>query len=107
MGSFELQAPAGPVLTQPTPFSVCDDVGEPNDGITVFDLTSKDAEITGGDIGVAVRYYETAADAQGDTNAIDPAKALNEANRVPVQVIVDYHAAILEVETFGEHVRAN
>jgi gliding motility-associated-like protein len=75
IGSFELQAPQGPALTQPEPFSVCDDVGEVNDGITVFDLTTKDAEITSGAIGVAVRYYETAADAQGDTNAIDPATA--------------------------------
>jgi gliding motility-associated-like protein len=70
--SFELQTPAGPGVTQPTPLSVCDDVGQPNDGITIFDLTTKNAEITGGASGVGVRYYLTLADAQADTNVIDP-----------------------------------
>ena len=70
--SFELQAPAGPGVTQPTPLSVCDDVGQPNDGVTIFDLTTKNAEITGGAPGVGVRYYLTLGDAQADTNVIDP-----------------------------------
>ncbi|AVI50263.1 hypothetical protein C5O00_03405 [Pukyongia salina] len=73
--SFELQTPEGPGVTQPTPLSVCDDVGEPNDGVTLFDLTVKNDEITGGVLGVGVQYYETLADAQNNTNAIDPATA--------------------------------
>ncbi|QNJ98117.1 T9SS type B sorting domain-containing protein [Constantimarinum furrinae] len=72
IGQFELQTPSGPAVTQPTPLSVCDDVGEPWDGISVFDLTVKNDEITGGALGVGVRYYETLADAQNDENVIDP-----------------------------------
>ncbi len=70
--SFELQAPEGPGVTQPTPLSVCDDVGSANDGFTIFDLTTKNPEITGGALGVGVQYYETLSDAQANTNVIDP-----------------------------------
>ena len=69
---FLLVVSIGPSVTQPTALELCDDLGEPNDGITVFDLTQKNDEITGGVLGVAVRYYETQADADADTNAINP-----------------------------------
>ncbi len=70
--SFEIEVTTGPVAIQPTPLDVCDDLGEPYDGITVFDLTDKNDEITGGIAGVEVRYYETEADAQQDENRINP-----------------------------------
>jgi hypothetical protein len=72
LGEFELQVSLGPVLTQPTPYTLCDDLGELNDGFTVFDLTTKNDEITGGDPNLGVIYYETQGDADNNTNAIDP-----------------------------------
>jgi gliding motility-associated-like protein len=72
VGQFELQVSIGPSVTQPTALVLCDDVGVPNDGFTVFNLTDKNDEITGGAPGVGVKYYETLQDAQDDTNAIDP-----------------------------------
>ena len=87
--SFELQTPQGPGVTQPTPLSVCDDVGEPNDGFTLFDLTVKNNEITGGALGVGVRYYETLDDAINDVNVIDPDTAYqNTSNPQTVYVRV-------------------
>ena len=72
-GQFDLVVALPPVPVQPTPLEECDD--EIADEITVFDLTQKDAEITGGNGSWAVTYYETQADADNDTNAIDPADA--------------------------------
>ncbi len=72
IGSFEIRSELGPSVIQPTPLTLCDDLGEPNDGVTLFDLTVKNAEITGGALGVTVHYYETQADAQADINVIDP-----------------------------------
>jgi gliding motility-associated-like protein len=72
-GQFELRVELPPTAVQPTPLQVCDD--EIDDEITVFDLTVKDNEITGGNASWSVSYYETNADAQAGTNAIDPAGA--------------------------------
>lgn len=72
LGEFELQVSLGPVVTQPTPYTLCDDLGEFNDGFTEFDLTTKNDEITGGDPNLDVLYYETQADADNNENAIDP-----------------------------------
>ena len=74
-GEFLLQVSLGPVVNQPEPLTLCDDLGVPNDGITTFDLTLKNDEITGGVAGVEVRYYETQQDADDDTNRIDPETA--------------------------------
>ena len=38
---------------------------------------------------------------------IDAADALHEANRVPVQVIVDKASRVLKVQSFGEHIGGN
>ena len=78
-GAFELQVELPPVAVQPTPLELCDDLGEsPGDEMTVFDLTVKDAEITGGNASWSVAYYETDADAQAQTGAIpDPTQYTN------------------------------
>ena len=79
VGEFELQVELPPVAVQPTPLEQCDDLGEsPGDEMTMFDLTVKDAEITGGNASWLVSYYETDADAQAQMNAIpDPTAYTN------------------------------
>ncbi|REG88930.1 choice-of-anchor L domain-containing protein [Winogradskyella sediminis] len=78
-GMFELEVNLPPVAVQPTQLSKCDDLGEtPGDEFTIFDLTVKDTEITGGNASWSVAYYETNADAQSQTNAIpDPTQYTN------------------------------
>ncbi|MGG5486792.1 T9SS type B sorting domain-containing protein [Gaetbulibacter sp. PBL-D1] len=68
-GEFEIRVELPPTAIQPTPLELCDD--EVADEITVFDLTVKDSEITGGEASWSVSYYETNADAQSGTNAVD------------------------------------
>jgi gliding motility-associated-like protein len=68
-GFFDIRVELPPDAIQPTPLQLCDD--EIADEVTVFDLTQKDAEITGGDASWSVTYYETLADAQSQTNALD------------------------------------
>ena len=84
-GEFNLIVALPPVIVQPTPLEECDD--EVADEITVFDLTLKDDEITGGNPEWIVTYYETAEDAQNATNPIETPEAYtntavagNEAN---------------------------
>lgn len=75
-GQFNLVVEFPPVPVQPTPLEVCDDdYYAAADEIATFDLTVKNDEITGGNPSWIVTYYETDADAQSDTNAIDPADA--------------------------------
>ena len=45
----------------PVPLEICD---EDNNGIGVFDLTTKDAEILDGELGASVVYYETLTGAE-------------------------------------------
>jgi len=54
----------------PTPLETCDDTVV--DGLTIFDLTLKNSEITGGNPNWTVAYFEINADAQNDTNPINP-----------------------------------
>ena len=72
-GEFDLIVSLPPVIIQPTPLELCDD--EVADEITVFDLTIKDDEITGGNADWTVTYYETEEDAQSGTNAIETPEA--------------------------------
>ena len=72
IGSFDIRVEIGPEIFEPTPLTQCDDLGEPNDEVTLFDLTAKNDEITGGASGLTVQYYETQADAEADVNEIDP-----------------------------------
>jgi len=78
-GEFEIRVELPPEAVQPTPLEECDDLGErPGDEVTVFDLTVKDDEITGGNASWSVAYYETSADAQAEENAIpDPTQYTN------------------------------
>jgi len=85
LGSFDIQVVDGPTVVQPTAFNKCDDLGEPFDGITTFDLTTQDAIITGGAASIGVQYYETLANAQGDIDAINPATAY--VNQINLQTI--------------------
>jgi gliding motility-associated-like protein len=71
--SLELIVHPLPVLTQATPLELCDDAV--SDGITVFDLTVKNNEITGGDGSLIISYYETQSAALAGTGAINPATA--------------------------------
>lgn len=78
-GEFEIRVELPPEAVQPMPLEECDDLGErPGDEVTVFDLTVKDGEITGGNASWSVAYYETNADAQAQENAIpDPTQYTN------------------------------
>ncbi|MDA0178309.1 choice-of-anchor L domain-containing protein [Mesoflavibacter profundi] len=76
-GEFEIRVEFPPVLVQPTPLEICDELDavyyENNDGYAVFDLTVKNDEITGATASWTVSYYETSSDAQTGVNAIpDP-----------------------------------
>uniref|UniRef100_UPI00262431E8 T9SS type B sorting domain-containing protein n=3 Tax=uncultured Psychroserpens sp. TaxID=255436 RepID=UPI00262431E8 len=68
-GEFELRVELPPVAIQPSPLELCDD--DIADEVTVFDLTVKDNEITGGEASWSVSYYETQADADAGINAVD------------------------------------
>ncbi|MGJ8593939.1 MAG: T9SS type B sorting domain-containing protein [Aquaticitalea sp.] len=70
-GQFEIRVELPPTAIQPLPLSICDD--DVADQMTSFDLTVKDAEITGGNGSWSVTYYTTSANAQADNDRIDPA----------------------------------
>ena len=69
-GEFDLIVSLPPDAIQPLPLEICDDIIA--DETTVFDLTVKDEEITGGNPWI-VEYFETEEDAMANTNVIaDP-----------------------------------
>ena len=73
--TLELRVEIPPLLINPTPLELCDqtDILGPDDELEIFDLTSRIAEITGGDLSVSVSFFESFADMQANTNAIaDP-----------------------------------
>lgn len=72
VSSFDLIVNSGLPIVDPEPFVKCDDQGEPFDGITTFDLTEKNTEITNGVLVQGVSYFETEDDAQNNENPIDP-----------------------------------
>jgi len=69
VGEFNLIVGIPPVIVQPTPLEKCDD--EVADQITQFDLTTKNDEITAGNIDWEVIYYETQEDALAGINGIE------------------------------------
>jgi valyl-tRNA synthetase len=68
-GSFELIVDVPLALTFPTPLSLCDE-SLPNNGFTVFDLTTRDNEITQGLGGYTVLYYPSFQNALNNINVI-------------------------------------
>ena len=76
VSTFDLIVNPVPMVVAPTPIRLCDD--ETADGFTMFDLTIRNAEITGGNANYTVEYYETLADALAGTGAIaDPTMYTN------------------------------
>ncbi|RDK89350.1 hypothetical protein C8D94_1011236, partial [Marinirhabdus gelatinilytica] len=69
--SFVVEFFVAPAVNQPTVYEICDEL--PNDGFAEFDLTTKDAEITGGNPDAVVTYHETFNDAQNGVAPITPA----------------------------------
>ncbi|WP_420572496.1 T9SS type B sorting domain-containing protein [Kordia sp.] len=82
IGSFDIIVVAPPVLVQPTPFSLCDDLesGDESDEISSFDLTDKYIEITGGDTSLTLTYYASQMDLDNDTPIVDPTAYQNTSN---------------------------
>jgi gliding motility-associated-like protein len=72
ISSFNLVVNNGLPIIDPTPLELCDDLGEVNDGITSFDLTQKNGEITNGVVTQGVSYFLTELEAETNTNRIDP-----------------------------------
>lgn len=72
IGQFNLVVKNGLPITDPEPLVLCDDLGEENDGITTFDLTVKNSEITNGVMTQGVSYFLTEEDAEANINRIDP-----------------------------------
>lgn len=69
IGTFDINVALPPDAIQPTPLELCDD--EIADETTVFDLTVKNDEITGGEASWSVSYYETLANAQNEIDAVN------------------------------------
>ncbi|WP_339753705.1 gliding motility-associated C-terminal domain-containing protein [uncultured Winogradskyella sp.] len=69
LSEVELIVNARPAITQPADFIVCDDIDGSVDGVTEFDLTSIDDEITTNP-DVVITYHTSQDDAENSTGAI-------------------------------------
>ncbi|MBC8756504.1 T9SS type B sorting domain-containing protein, partial [Kordia sp. YSTF-M3] len=69
IASLELSVEPIPTATAPPTYQECA-TNEADQDTAVFDLTSLDVTIINGQADMAVSYYETAADADADSNAI-------------------------------------
>lgn len=72
--ALELIVGSLPVANLPVPYELCDDAasGSTTDQISIFDLSTKENEITGGVPGVTVTWYLTPADEQADIEIPTP-----------------------------------
>ena len=96
--SLELIVNPLPVIVQPTPLALCDDLLA--DAFTIFDLTVKNTEITVGDGSLEVIYYTTLVDAESATNAIlDPTAYTNEAIDVSAPNPQTLHVRVTDLDT--------
>ncbi|MBY8963406.1 choice-of-anchor L domain-containing protein, partial [Flavobacterium sp. D11R37] len=68
-GSFTVTIYPQPALPTPSNYPLCDD-NNPGDLEEEFDLTTRDASVTGGVAGVTAAYYLTQADALSGNNPI-------------------------------------
>ena len=102
IGNFDIVSQPGPLVIQATPLTQCDDLGIPNDGLTLFDLTAKNDEITGSALGVTVNYYLTQADAELDVDVIDPDTAYpNTSNPQIIWVrVTDVNTLCVDTTTY-------
>ncbi|MFC0578169.1 T9SS type B sorting domain-containing protein, partial [Mesonia mobilis] len=67
--SFDIEATPSAAIFDPSPLMACD---SDNDGFyTLFDLSSKDQEITGGNDDVSVSYHLTLSDAENNVDALN------------------------------------
>jgi gliding motility-associated-like protein len=109
VGHFDLVVNSGLPITDPTPLEQCDDLGQENDGTTVFDLTQKNNEITQGVTTQGVTYFLTEQDAQDNTDRIDPDTAyVNVTNPQVLYVRVeDSNSACISFTTLTIRVVAN
>ena len=68
---FEIKVVIPPLLTQPIAYEICDD--DSMDGVEVFDLSSKDAELLTNFDGIGfwnLSYHESLIDAENNLNSI-------------------------------------
>ena len=66
---IEVTSAVLPVISDPTPFEVCDD--NIADGFVEMDLSIKNSEITNGNSNYAVTYYLTSEDADTADNPVN------------------------------------
>ena len=65
--TLDLEVIMNPTANILTPLEVCDD---DDDGFSVFDLTLKDLEAVGAQVGMVVTYHETQSDADNGINSL-------------------------------------
>ncbi|SFQ72253.1 immunoglobulin domain-containing protein, partial [Flavobacterium akiainvivens] len=89
--------PAVPVIED---YILCDDPATTGN-VATFDLTTKSDEATGGVTGVTVTYYNSEADAQSDTDAIDtPDDYTNTASPETIWVRLENEFGCITVSSF-------
>src|SRR5690554_6927654 len=91
---LELIVEEEPVAVQPAPYELCDDLesGSDTDQTSYFDLTSRNAEITGGNTALTVTWSETFPDDAADNPIFDPTAYLNTAT--PQTVVARVGSAV-------------
>jgi len=101
LGEFELIVNGYPIFVDPAPYILCDD--GVSDGFTEFDLSTKDAEISAGDVTLVISYHLTMADADADIAPL-PSLYTNVTNPQTIYVRVEdsttgcYGITTLELE---------
>ncbi|WP_265173589.1 hypothetical protein, partial [Flavobacterium sp. MFBS3-15] len=65
-----------PAVAQVSPYALCDDNNSP-DGVEIFDLTTRDNEVTGGVAGTTVAYYASQEDLDNNIAIANPANFEN------------------------------
>ncbi len=91
-----------PTPQTPLPIELCDDVS-PGDGVEVFDLIIREADIINGEPDVSATYYETSADAELGTGSItDPTMYTSTSSQQTIYVRVTNNStgcySIVELE---------
>ncbi|MEP2937137.1 MAG: gliding motility-associated C-terminal domain-containing protein [Gilvibacter sp.] len=83
-GPYTISYPALPAINDPAPYEVCAE----EDGSGIYDLMTRDSEITGADATLVVSYHETAADAEsGDNPLTSPYTSTSNPQTIYVRVV--------------------